>query len=162
MLHTNRVSGEMSQFQVIETVPVEVSLKENPSFSIIIPVYNEAGIASKNLAILETFLERESYELIVFDDCSIDDTYNELQNYVKQAKNSMLLMHSNAWIGKGETMKRAIEAASGEIVVFMDVDLSTNLKYIHELIRQVRQSEGLVIGQRSIVDRCTQGGLRVI
>lgn len=133
------------------------------SFSLIIPVYNEAAIVAENLRVLDRFLERDEYELIVCDDCSEDGTYDQLKAFVGSSKNpNVLLMRSNARIGKGGTIKRAIREARGETIIVMDADLSTDLRYIPEMIRQARISGGIVVGQRSTSDRATHGPLRVI
>jgi len=145
----------------------EESYKKAPSFSLIVPIYNEANIVSKNLDVLDRFLERKRCELIVCDDCSRDGTYNQLRTFYEIAHTrsnnpNVLLMHSDARIGKGGTIKRAVKEARGSIVLIMDVDLSVDLRCIPEMIKQAKASRGIVIGQRSVSDRFSQGPLRVI
>ena len=152
----------------METLLAEtVERTRTPSFSLIIPVYNEADVVSKNLDILDRFLERKRCELMVCDDCSKDGTYDQLTSFAKLARTrssnpSVLLMRSDARIGKGGTIRRAVKEARGDIVLIMDVDLSVDLRCVPEMVRQARISGGIVIGQRSTSDRCTQGPLRMM
>jgi len=159
--------------ETLSVQTIEVSLNEKraykkaPKFSLIVPVYNEANIVSKNLDVLDRFLARKGCELIVCDDCSKDGTYNHLMSFAKLARvrssnPSVLLMRSDSRIGKGGTIKSAVKEARGEIVVIMDVDLPVDLKFIPEVVRQARVCGGIVIGQRSTADRLTQGPLRVM
>lgn len=168
MASLSKLKTETFSARTIEVSPDEKEdYKKSPSFSIIVPVYNEANIVSKNLDVLDRFLERKGCELIVCDDCSKDGTYDQLTTFaelarVRSSNPSVFLMRSDARIGKGGTVKRAIKEARGEIVVIMDVDLSVDLKCVPEVVRRARTSESIVIGQRSTSDRCTQGPLRVI
>jgi glycosyltransferase involved in cell wall biosynthesis len=164
MVSINKLKTETLRTEIIEPVLLEPEgHKKAPSFSFIIPVYNEADIVFENLGILGRFFEREECELIVGDDCSKDGTYNKLRTFAASSKNpDILLMRSVARIGKGGTIKRAIKETLGEVIVIMDVDLSADLRCIPEMIRRARTSGGIVIGQRSTSDRSTHGPLRVM
>jgi len=136
---------------------------EAPLFSLIIPVYNEADIIITSLNVLRKSLKDENFELIIFDDCSQDGTYDKLKDAIAKSTNpETLLMHSTIRVGKGASVKKAVEMAVGETVLIMDVDLSADLTSIPKLIKEARESGGLVIGQRNSRDRLTQGILRVI
>jgi glycosyltransferase involved in cell wall biosynthesis len=60
------------------------------------------------------------------------------------------LLHSINRLGKGKAVKRGIESAKGDTIVFMDVDLSANLKSLSEIVRLANVTKGLVIGSRHI------------
>jgi glycosyltransferase involved in cell wall biosynthesis len=164
MVSFSELKSEASHAKPIEPVLLGTNgYYKAPSFSLIIPVYNEADIVAENLRILDRFLERDEYELIICDDCSKDGTYDQLRAFAKCSKNpNVLLMRSDGRIGKGGTIKRAVREARGETVIVMDVDLSSDLRYVPEMIRQARISGGIVVGQRSTSDRATHGPLRVI
>jgi glycosyltransferase involved in cell wall biosynthesis len=168
MASVNELKMETVRAETIDLALLEKkNWKESPSFSLIIPVYNEADIVSRNLDTLDRFLERKGCELLVCDDCSKDGTYDHLKTFAKLARTrsnnpNVLLMRSNTRIGKGGTIKRAIKKARGDVLVIMDVDLSVDLKCIPEMVKQARISRGIVIGQRSTSDRFTQGPLRIM
>jgi len=133
-----------------------------PIFSLIIPVFNEANIICENLRVIDDFLRRASlpYEIIVCDDCSSDGTYRKVNSLLMEKPN-ILLIRFNRRLGKGGTIKRAIDLASGEVVVFMDVDLSVDLSYVVKFVNTLMAGSPIVIGERSISDRFTQGFFRV-
>ena len=134
-----------------------------PLLSLILPVFNESGIIGKSVEAINNFLERINlpYEIIVCDDCSNDGTYREIKDLPIKNPN-ILTLRFNKRIGKGGTIKKAINLASGKIVVFMDADLSVDLSYIIRFANLLSAGHPIVIGERSISDRFTQGLLRVI
>jgi hypothetical protein len=165
------VSIKKLRTETLETIEPslleEEDYRQAPSFSLIVPVYNEADIVSKNLDTVDRFLERKGCELIICDDCSEDGTYDRLRTFAKLAHRrssnpNVLLMHSDSRIGKGGTIKRALKKARGEIILIMDVDLSVDLRCIPEMVKQAHTTGGIVIGQRSLSDRLKQGPLRVM
>lgn len=137
------------------------SRRKPPAVSFIIPVYNEGDIIIQNLDALCSFMEKESYELIVCDDCSSDDTYLKLREAVTKNP-SISLLHFNRRIGKGGTIKKAIKMAKSRTVLIMDADLSTDLNYIPMFMKHVINDCSIVIAERSVSDRCTQGYFRVM
>ena len=165
------VSLESLNTETLQTIEAGLRERESyrrvPSFSLIVPVYNEADVVSRNLDLLDRFLEKKGCELIVCDDCSEDGTYNRLTAFAELARArssnpSVLLLRSDARIGKGGTIKNAVKEARGKVVVMMDVDLPVDLRCIPDVVRQARICGGVVIGQRSASDRLTQGPLRVV
>jgi hypothetical protein len=142
--------------------PVTEERYRSPSFSLVVPVYNEASVVVERLSVLHRFLRREDCELIVFDDCSVDGTLAELRWVARCWLNpGMRLLHSSLRVGKGGSVKTAVERARGEVVVVMDVDLSADLRSLPILVGEARQRGGLVIGERCVADRSTQGFVRV-
>jgi glycosyltransferase involved in cell wall biosynthesis len=158
------VTTETLNLQILEVAKPEPEYYEKaPVFSVIIPVYNEADIVVKNIGILRNLLQKEDYELIACDDCSKDGTYDKLKDFAPNARDlNIQVLRSTNWVGKGGTIKNAVEKALGEIVIIMDIDLSADLRCIPALIREAYDSGGVVIGERSTSDRYTQGYFRVI
>lgn len=164
MLSDVDLKKEDLQLQNVETVQLELgSYQEKPQFSLIIPTYNESDIIMESLNVLRRFFEKCNCELVFFDDCSRDGTYDKLRNVVVSSNGLKIrLMQSSFRMGKGGAIKNAIEKASGEVVLIMDADLSADLRSVSELVKETQQSGGLVIGERSSSDRSTQGFLRVV
>ena len=140
---------------------MEFGVNELQHVSIIIPVYNEGSIIAKNLDTLCDFMKHESYEILVCNDCSQDKTH-EILAIVSEKHPSIRPLHFNQRIGKGGTIKAAIEKAKGDIIVIMDVDLATDLRHITELIGMAETNRALIIGERNVHDRLTQGYSRVL
>jgi glycosyltransferase involved in cell wall biosynthesis len=134
--------------------------KIKPAASIIVPVYNEAEIISRNLTFLSEFLG-PNYELIVCDDCSTDGTYDVLRSVANKHQNIQILRFRKR-VGKGGTIKKAVEVANSELISYIDADLSPNLKDLPRLLRLASEKDTLVVTQRTVRARLTQGVLRLI
>lgn len=112
--------------------------------SIIVPCYNEAkDILSKSELILKKMgtLSIDS-ELILVNDGSKDKT-TDVMRFVKGA--NIISYEPNR--GKGGAVKAGIEAATGDYILFMDADLSTDLSAIDTVITHLNEYD-LIIGSR--------------
>lgn len=114
-----------------------------PDFSIVIPLYNEAG----NVALLQkeirTALPGRNYELILVDDGSTDDTVArvELSPEVR-----LLEFRQNA--GQSAAMIAGMQAASAPVVVLLDGDLQNDPADIPTLLAEIDKGADLVCGYR--------------
>ena len=100
-----------------------------PYISVIIPAYNESGRIENTLVETTTFLRNYSWELIVVDDGSRDDTSAVVTSCIENIPDARLISYlPNA--GKGRAVKTGILDSSGEYVLFMDADNSTRITEI--------------------------------
>jgi glycosyltransferase involved in cell wall biosynthesis len=119
--------------------------------SIILPAYNEALHIEKCVQEVERAVSSlsDAYEIIVAEDGSTDETHRIVASLAeKNLKVSFL--HSPARLGKGKAIKNALGKAKGDVIVFMDVDLSTSLKSLPQVLTLVRKHGGMAIGSRHI------------
>lgn len=114
--------------------------------SIVIPVYGEED----NINILITAIHREfkkvneSYEIVVVDDGSLDNTWAMLQEAFKQ--HSMLrAVRLSRNFGKEYALCAGLEIAKGEAVIVMDGDLQHPPHLIPEMVRIWRGSKADVV-----------------
>ena len=116
--------------------------------SIIIPCYNESKDIAKNVEIVRDYLisHHINHELILVNDGSKDNT-KEVINLIPGVK--ALSYEPNR--GKGGAVKYGIENASGDYVLFMDADLSTDLSAIEKLV-ELLPNYDMVIGSRHAKD----------
>lgn len=109
---------------------------KDPKISIIIPTYNE----QENIEnCLKTLLD-QSYpqvEIIVVDDGSTDNTVSIINKY------PVKLLHQKHQ-GPGVARNKASKEAEGEVLVFMDADMTFSKDFIKDLITPIR--EGQVMG----------------
>jgi len=89
--------------------------------SIIVPAYNEEKTIIQILEKLQkTKPEDVSYQVIVINDCSKDNTKTLLE--ANGHLYEILINNSNN-IGKGGSVRKALECAKGQYVIFQDADL---------------------------------------
>ena len=117
--------------------------------SIIIPCYNEGKKIRRNLEerVLPFLKERHiNYEIILVNDGSKDNT-KELFNVL--VLENVLPLGYDRNRGKGGAVKFGIEHATGDYVLFMDADLSTDLKAL-DLIYADQDDADMYIGSRHL------------
>lgn len=136
------------------------------SFSVIIPVYNEARRIPRTLpSILEFFSAHGSNpaEVIFVDDGSTDDTVSVLQRFDPDGRLFRVVGYPQNK-GKGYAVRQGALVATGDYVVFFDIDLATPLPEFSNLKAALTPADGVVIGSRRLgqsrIER-SQSGLRV-
>ena len=116
--------------------------------SIIIPCYNESKDIAKNTDIVKQYLLEKNidHEIILVNDGSKDTTKE-----VIEAIPGVLAVSYEPNRGKGGAVKEGIEHATGDYVLFMDADLSTDINAIEKVVEQVPNCDFL-IGSRHAKD----------
>jgi glycosyltransferase involved in cell wall biosynthesis len=129
--------------------------------SIIIPVYNEADILEKNIHKIIKKVERitKSYEIIIAEDGSTDGS-DRIAKKLSKINSHIIHSHSDERLGRGLALKRAFKISRGKILVYMDVDLSTNLKHLPELIQKIENGYDFVTGSRLIKGSITKRSIK--
>jgi len=111
--------------------------------SAIIPAYNEAKRLGLHLESIINFFKKNypDSELIVVDDGSTDETATIVRRYGVQ------LISYSPNRGKGYAIRAGVAKSRGDLVLFMDADLSTPLTEIPKIIK-VLDNNDIVIGSR--------------
>lgn len=94
--------------------------------SIVIPHYDDVGLLRKNVPVLVKMLSKSglAYEIIISDDCSPDEVFSELSDFVDKLANDLIrIVRIKKNRGFGNTVNRGVEAAVGEIVFVLKADV---------------------------------------
>ncbi len=126
--------------------------EENIEISVVLPAHNEAGRiedavrqTKKALADFSSF-----YEILIAEDGSTDGTA-EIASRIASEDPFIRFMHSESRLGRGKALNHAFKLAKGEILVYMDVDLSTDLIYLKPLIKAIKEEQyDFVTGSRML------------
>ncbi len=102
---------------------------DGPLVSVVVPVYNGADVLPRSLAaIIDSDLPRESWELIVVDDASGDDSA-----LVAGCFADTVIKLSGRPRGPAYARNRGLELARGEIVVSIDADVCIHTDTLRRL-----------------------------
>jgi len=133
----------------------EESPLKNPEptkeLSILLPAFNEAAQIELCVQEVEAAVKKisDSYEIIVSEDGSTDGTEVIVARMAKGNPN-LILLHATERLGKGKGIKNALSASKGKFIVFMDVDLATDLACLPALLLVVEENGGMAIGSRHV------------
>lgn len=117
--------------------------------SIIIPCYNEENNLKKGvLQEVYDFLitQKFTWEVIVCNDESTDNSLKLVKNFVSKHKNFRVLDLPHG--GKPSAVWGGIKEAKYSLILFTDMDQSTPLKELNKLLPHFDQGYDVVIGSR--------------
>jgi dolichol-phosphate mannosyltransferase len=121
--------------------------------SVIVPTLNEAANLPKLLQLISDALARRSFEIVIVDDNSRDNTQEVCQNLGEQYP-LRLINRPTPRNGLSGAVIRGLEAARGEFLVVMDADLQHPADKIPALLDELQSDRAdMAIGSRYI-----QGG----
>lgn len=122
-----------------------------PYLSIIVPAYNEAERIPATLVDMDKRLAAVdySYEILVVNDGSKDNTAAVVKGMAKMVRNLKLIdLKEN--VGKGGAVRQGMLLASGHIRIFTDADNSTSIDQFEKMIPFFKEGAGVVIGSRAV------------
>jgi glycosyltransferase involved in cell wall biosynthesis len=115
--------------------------------SVVIPAYNEAGRIGQSLERIFKYCDPrfERYEVLVIDDGSTDGTIPVVQSFAHPA---LRCLKNEQNRGKGFSVRRGMQSARYDPVLFTDADLSTPIEETENLLRDLRAGSDLAIASR--------------
>jgi dolichyl-phosphate beta-glucosyltransferase len=125
-----------------------------PFLSVVIPAFNEASnLRAGALDRVADYLARQpyTYEVLVVDDGSEDDTAALVEAFVAEHPRFQLLRNPHR--GKAHTVISGVLAAQGDIVLFTDMDQATPIAEVETLLPWFEQGYDVVFGSRGLVRR---------
>ena len=123
---------------------------KTPFLSIICPAYNEGENITRLYSELKMVLEHlpHSYEILMVDDGSTDDTRQQLKALAARGEQLMgIFLTENR--GQSFAMKAGIDQAQGELLIFLDADLQNVPADIPRLLQELEKGYELVCGWRT-------------
>lgn len=117
--------------------------------SVVIPAYNEAVNLKKGvLDKVEEYLESLgiSYEVIVVDDGSSDNSLELIKKYITNNNNFRLIQNKHG--GKAMAVMTGMLEGRGGIILFTDMDQATPINQLEKFLPKFDSGYDLVIGSR--------------
>lgn len=106
-------------------------------FSLVIPAYNEEYVIEESISESVRYLEALDYqhELVVCDNASTDSTAEIVQQIANTRDDVRYTYEEEA--GRGNAVTTGFREAEGDVLAFIDADLSTDMAYFSELIESI-------------------------
>jgi dolichyl-phosphate beta-glucosyltransferase len=120
-----------------------------PTYSIVIPAYNESARLGATLEKVLAHVRAQGWdaEVIVVNDGSRDNTADIVRAF--SAKNPMLrLLENPGNRGKGYSVRNGMLKARGRVVLFSDADLSSPIEEAPKLFEALEEGADIAIGSR--------------
>jgi glycosyltransferase involved in cell wall biosynthesis len=116
--------------------------------SIVVPTYNEE---ERIVRCLEALLELDGVEIIISDDGSSDGTLETARSFLTDNKNVEVIGGGHK--GKGAALIKGFDSCKGEVMGFLDADLSAKPSELERLFERVEDSKAdLAIGSRELAE----------
>jgi hypothetical protein len=93
--------------------------------------------------------KRYDYEIIVSEDGSTDNTL-EIARKFSHTNRRVKIIHSNKRLGKGGGILKGFEESRGDIVAFIDADLSSGPAELEKVVNAVKEGSDVAIASRNM------------
>lgn len=122
-------------------------MSAEPELSVVVPLYNEQESVQPLVEAVREALGAASWELILVDDGSRDDTAR-VASELAAADERVRLVRLARNYGQTSAMQAGFDAARGSVVVSMDGDLQNDPRDIPALVAKLEEGFDLVAGYR--------------
>lgn len=117
---------------------------------VVIPVLNEAHVLGKSIAIVRDFLRKNLayyWRIVIVDNGSTDGTLEVAQTLANKLEDVEFVHFEER--GRGRALREAWQNSTADVVLYTDVDLSTELTALPKLvIALVHEDYDIAIGSR--------------
>lgn len=119
--------------------------------SIFIPVFNEEKIIDRDVKAIDYIIKNFplEYEIFIVNDASKDKT-EVMAKKIEYANRRVTLLSYDIGPTRRENLAQSFRKAGGDIIAFVDIDLLSSLRFLPDLIDQVRAGYDIVTGSRYV------------
>jgi glycosyltransferase involved in cell wall biosynthesis len=122
----------------------------NPTIEIVVPVYNEQAALEASVRRLHAFLTANmpfAWRIVIADNASTDETPTIARRLAAALSDTAVL--SLEAKGRGRALRAAWSASDADVLCYMDIDLSTDLRALLPLVAAIVSGHSdLAIGTR--------------
>lgn len=124
---------------------------ETDKISLFFPIYNEERILEKHiLRILSNIKKiRKNFEIIIVDDNSSDNSI-DICKRISKNNNKIHYIRYNIGPSRRENLAKSFKKAKGNIIVFMDMDLATDISHTKRLFEEIEKGNDIATGSRNL------------
>ncbi|MCP9889363.1 glycosyltransferase [Cyanobium sp. ATX 6A2] len=125
-------------YQTLKLAPLEFPLVEQPCVSVVVPAHNKVEVTYYCLCALLLAHNRNSFEVILVDDGSTDETA-EIEAFV----NGITVIHNEEPLRFIKACNRGVREARGKYVVLLNNDTEVTVGWLDALVDAFHRFEGV-------------------
>jgi glycosyltransferase involved in cell wall biosynthesis len=133
-----------------------------PRVSITIPVYNEEKVLANSVRTIAAFLNAHNltdHEIVIANNASSDATHKTALRLAEEIPNLRVLHLDQK--GRGRAIRAVWTQSASSVLLYMDVDLSTDLAHLPPLIQSIESgAHDVAIGSRLLDPHLTKRGFK--
>ncbi len=140
----------LTQYLIARLTPRDTG-KRGYRCTVVVPCRNEAGNIGEIVRRVPTL--GAGTELIFVDGNSSDGTVERIQQEIAQYRgaHTIRLIHQGEGIGKGDAVRKGFEAATGDILMILDADITVDPEALSKFYRAIADGHGeFVNGSRMV------------
>jgi len=130
--------------------PGRLDANELPSVELVLPVHNEEHVLEASVRTLHDYLQRHlpyPFQITIADNASTDATFERARALAAELAPVQALHLERK--GRGNALRAAWGASRAEVVGYMDIDLSTDLSCLPDLLLPLLENRSdIAIGSR--------------
>src|SRR5476649_816656 len=115
--------------------------------SVVVPCYNESAsveqLRERLLPVLDRLSGRYSFELLLVDDGSTDDTYNRLLEAFHERPATHVIRHPKN-LNLGGAIRTGISKATGELIANLDSDCTYDPSLLEPMLAEMERGADMV------------------
>ena len=108
-----------------------------PEVSVIVPVYNRSKMIKDCIESLIDQKTKFSYEILLSDDSSTDDTPEVLKEYQRKHRGLIRIFRTKKNVGAGGARNLAIDNAKGKVIAFIDSDCIAEKNWLSTITKDI-------------------------
>jgi cellulose synthase/poly-beta-1,6-N-acetylglucosamine synthase-like glycosyltransferase len=113
----------------------------------VIPMFNEGPAIKETLqSLLDCHYPHAKFRIIVIDDCSTDDSYEQARSMEKKSGGRLRVLRNRANLGKRRSIIRAVRMAESEIILSVDSDVVVDKDAVRQLVRRFVEPQIAAVG----------------
>ncbi|OGH43919.1 MAG: hypothetical protein A3G13_02835 [Candidatus Levybacteria bacterium RIFCSPLOWO2_12_FULL_37_7] len=132
---------------------------KRPTVEITIPVYNEEKELEEHINVLSDFCEKNlknyDWHITIADNASSDNT--PIVAATIERKNHKVSLFRLEQKGRGRAVKRVWSKSGSDFCVYMDLDLSTDLKHLPTILKALENGYDITVGSRLLEGSVVEG-----
>lgn len=124
--------------------------------SVVIPCYNEEKVIRTTYDRVSSVVKGlgMDYEIVLEEEGSTDETGRILREIQRKDEHVRALSYPGIRMGLGWGWKRLFEAATGDLIVMMDADLSVEPTIVADFVKEIEDAD-IIVASRYMSERAT-------